>query len=495
MRVPAVYGTHSVDDRFGQSSRPRARADWLACNDSRYGGQIVGDGADRFPRVGGQRGWHRQFLDGELGAERKEFAYTLEPFPVPTAAETHPSTRLPHEITLEFTLRDTDGFKARDPFFLTLVPVPDEPPEVKVRLVGTREPVVTPRGRLPVTGTINDDHGLDRVWWAYTVEQRAATVPAKPSGDPSQTPGTPLTVPARRSGELPLARLPKHLAEYVVKEADVKAADLSLTTGQQLTLTVRAADLCTFPGGPNVGNGETWQLDVVTQDELVTRLEARELLIKQRFEAIVDEMTETRNLLLKMDFTPPEKVGAAAPKAKSAGAEPGERIEETPNFSADQLNKRRLERTLQALQNCRKNGAETADVAAAIEEIRLQLDNNPAPVNDDTGKSHDVARKKRIEAQILQPLHDLVDRMFPDLDKRLAALQKVVDDVSAGPEHRDSAQKQADQILVKMRQVLDAMIKVEDFNVNVVQRLKKIIKAQKELTERTKKSEQDSLGE
>ena len=87
----------------------------------------------------------------------------------------------PHEVTLQFTLRDTDGFKARDPIFLTLVAVPDEPPEVKVRLVGTREPVVTPKGRLPVTGTITDDHGLGRVWWAYTVEERAH------AGNPGET--------------------------------------------------------------------------------------------------------------------------------------------------------------------------------------------------------------------------------------------------------------------------------------------------------------------
>ena len=85
--------------------------------------------------------------------------------------------------------------------------------------------------------------------------------------------------------------------------------------------------------------------------------------------------------------------------------------------------------------------------------------------------------------------------MFPVLDRDLGGLQGKVDDLSAGPERRDVAQKQADQILAKMREVLDSMIKVEDFNVNVVQRLKKIIKAQKELTDRTEKTEQDSLGD
>src|SRR5208283_2552888 len=163
-------------------------------------------------------------------------------------------------------------------------------------------------GRLPVTGTISDDHGLSRAWWHYIVDERAApAIPRAASGDSQQNAGEPPKAPSQRSGEVPLAELPKHLAEYVVKEADVKASQLSLATGQRLTLAVRAADLCTFGSGPNIGSGETWQLDVVSEDELVTRLEAQELLVKQRFEAIVEEMTETRNLLLRMDFTTPEK--------------------------------------------------------------------------------------------------------------------------------------------------------------------------------------------
>ena len=164
------------------------------------------------PAQEGSTAWNRQFPEGELGPEQREFTYAFDPFPalgrrgrppcrsgtpgsVPTrnATESVPTRNAterslqdlaasqPHEVTLQFTLRDTDGFKARDPIFLTLVPVPDEPPEVKVHLVGTREPVVTPRGRLPVAGTITDDHGLARVWWAYTVEERPMpAVPAKP---------------------------------------------------------------------------------------------------------------------------------------------------------------------------------------------------------------------------------------------------------------------------------------------------------------------------
>ena len=279
MRVSSLYGARSVDDRLGQWRGSGPRADWFPRNDSRHGQQAAGDGADRLSASEGSVAWHRQFLGGELGPEQNEFTYTFEPFPAPTAkaaaaanrrrrkgaAEAAPVAKSAPRVTLQFTLRDTDGLKARDPIFLTLVAVPDEPPEVKVRLVGTREPVVTPKGRLPVTGTISDDHGLGRVWWDYTVEERAAaTIPAKPSGDSCRTRRTP-PKPRQRSGEVPLAELPKHLPEYVVKEADVNASQLSLATGQRLTLAVRAADLCTLGNGPNIGSGESWQLDVVSR--------------------------------------------------------------------------------------------------------------------------------------------------------------------------------------------------------------------------------------
>ncbi len=285
---------------------------------------------------------------------------------------------------------------------------------------------------------------------------------------------------------MPLAELPKHLPEYVVKEADVKADQLSLATGERLTLAVKAADLCDFVAGPNVGSGETWQLDVVSMDELLTRLEAQELLVKQRFEAIIEEMTETRNLLLRMDFTPPGMDAAAPPKARSAGSDPGNAPEKTLNLTAEELSKRRLERTLQALQNCRKNHAETADVIAAIEEIRLQLENNQVD---------DEKHKKRIEKRVLQPLHEIVDGMFPLLDKELMDLKEVVDNLSTGPKARDAAQKQADLILAKMQVVLNDMMKAEDFQREVVERLKKIIQKQQELMKQTEKTEQESLGE
>ena len=55
--------------------------------------------------------------------------------------------------------------------------------------------------------------------------------------------------------------------------------------------------------GPNVGSGEQWLLDVVTPEQLRALLESRELVLRQRFESIMQEMTETRDVLAraKMD--------------------------------------------------------------------------------------------------------------------------------------------------------------------------------------------------
>jgi hypothetical protein len=441
---------------------------------------------------------HEELSGDKLRGDHNVFSYSFDPFPNPPVAKGKPAAhaekaaaepkqpaQAPREYTLQFTLSDTDGIKGRDPVTLNLVAVPDDPPDVKVRLVGTREPVVTTKGRVPATGKITDDHGIARAWWDYIVEQpQLVKLPTAPGDKPVEAPKP---VPPR-TGEVAIGDMKGHPGEYVVKDKDtgVEATDLKLAEGQKLTLTVRAADLCDLGEGPNVGSGESWQLEVVTEARLLTLLEARELLLRQRFEAIVQEMTETRSLLLKMGFDPPGKAAAPAPKVKEAGAEPGEAPAPTPELSAGELTSRRLERTLQALQNCHKNTLETAEVAAGVDEIRLQLTNNRVDSEE---------RKTRLDANVSRPLHNIVEEMFPVFEKRLEALQATVGDLTAARAGRDKASEQAEAILAQMEEVLKHMMVMEDFNVAIVERLKKIIEQQKELNDATKKKDREIIGE
>jgi hypothetical protein len=145
-----------------------------------------------------------------------------------------------------------------------------------------------------------------------------------------------------------------------------------------------------------------------------------------------------------------------------------------------------LERTLQALQNCHKNTLETAEVAAGVDEIRLQLTNNRVDSEE---------RKTRLDANVSRPLHNIVEEMFPVFEKRLEALQASVGDLAAGPVYREKAREQADAILVQMEEVLKHMMVMEDFNVAVVQRLQRLIEQHKVLTQDTKAKDTKSLGE
>ena len=75
---------------------------------------------------------------------------------------------------------------------------------------------------------------------------------------------------------------------------------------------MKAADLCDLrPAGPNVGISERWLLDVVSPEQLRAMLEARELVLRQRFEAIIQDVTETRDLLLGTEFVPSLKARRA----------------------------------------------------------------------------------------------------------------------------------------------------------------------------------------
>ena len=69
-------------------------------------------------------------------------------------------------LTIQVT--DNDGVTSREPYRVSLSVVPDEVPQVAVRLSGIGT-AITPDAVLPLVGKISDDYGLDRIWFAYQV--------------------------------------------------------------------------------------------------------------------------------------------------------------------------------------------------------------------------------------------------------------------------------------------------------------------------------------
>jgi hypothetical protein len=386
----------------------------------------------------------------QMSADRMGFSYEMPP--------------LMQDTTLLLTLLDADGIRSREPVRLALVAVPDTPPQLAVRLAGIGT-AITARARLPILGQISDDYGIGRVWFEYAIDQQKSAT-------------RPVLAPRKHPTELPL------------DDVALEVGELGLKPGEKILVSLKAADLCKLGPEPNVGSSERWLLDVVSPEQLRAMLEARELVLRQRLEAIVQDVAETRDLLLRMEFatsggSSTTSAPSATPGVQKPGAEPGEEAEEREDKSpARQLALRTL-RVQQGMQNSRKSAQETLGVAEAVDDIRQQLVNNRIDTEE---------LKQRLGSGIAEPLHRIGEDMFPELDRRLELLEQAVADQRLGPERNLLAQKQADDILLALHKVLGRMIELEDFN-ELVQSLRTIIKEQQRLDEETKQRHKQRIRE
>ncbi|MBN1393628.1 MAG: hypothetical protein JW959_01165 [Pirellulales bacterium] len=376
-----------------------------------------------------------------LDADRRGFSHAVE--------------RLDESATLLFTLTDADGITGRDPVRLVLVAAADQPPQTAVQLDGIGT-AITPQARIPVVGRIADDYGLGRIWFEYVIDDR------EPDDDRT------------------IADPPDAPAAYNLDGAALEVRSLELKPGQKLVVSVRASDLCDLGKGPNIAASERWLLEIVAPDQLRVMLEARELVLRQRFERTLQEATETRDLLARLAF---ESDGSAPPAAAPAGSEPGDAPDNVD--ATDTPERRAALRTLRvqsALGNCRKNAQEVLGVAEAFDDIRKQLVNNRIDTEE---------LKQRLQGGISLPLHRVAGEMFPELEQRIEALLADLEK-PRGPELRNRAQRQADDILLEMRKVLDQMLELESFN-EAVELLRNIVEMQKELKEETQRRHKEKI--
>ena len=341
--------------------------------------------------------------------------------------------------TITFSLDDVDGISSRQPVRTVLAVRADGAPQFAASLRGISS-AVTPQARLPVEGKVTDDYGIDEIWFEYAVDD-----------DP----------PGKKS-----VASPRGSVTEVELNHTLEAGELDLSPGEKLLVTMRAADRYDLGERPNQGASDRWMLDVVTPERLRTMLEAREIVLRQRFETIVEDVRETRDSLQRMDF------------GSSSGADETQ-DEDSP---ARRLASRTL-RVQRALQSSQKDAHETGAVARAFDDIREELINN---------RIYTEELRIRIEDQVVTPLERIVNRMFPELDRRLDELESTIDEPAAGPDNRNRAVAQVDLVLQSMLQVLERMVELEDFN-EAVELLRSIIGAQEELRERTEQRKKDKL--
>ena len=358
---------------------------------------------------------------------------------------------------LTIRVTDTDGVVCREPYRVSLAVVPDELPQVSVRLTGIGT-AITPDAIVPLVGRIVDDYGIGRVWCTYQVndgDTRAREMLNQPEG----------------------AQDFSDLDAFDTRGPDAIGGQraIELQPGETLFLSVRATDDYDLDDKLRVGGSQQFALDVVTVPQLLAMLERRELELRQRFEAIFAKMTDTRNLLGRVDFDDKPEA-ASEPEAKTTPGEP-------PSAVADRALARRRLRVAGALQNVTQSAHEILGLSAAFEDIHGQLENN---------RIDNVDLKKRLREQIALPLRHLGEDSLAQLESQLELVNDRITNPATGAAALADASRQADAVLVEMQQILDRMLELESYN-EVVGLLREIIDDQKTLNERTKKQQTDRL--
>jgi hypothetical protein len=368
------------------------------------------------------------------------------------------------------TVIDTDGVACREPYRVSLTMVPDEVPQIAVRISGIGT-AATPDAVLPLVGEVTDDYGLNQMWFEYAVDNG-------PSGTRR------LTVPS--DGEVKLA------GSF---DLDLRAADdgegrraFTLQPGSKITLSLRASDYYNLSSEPRAGSSPSFSLDIVTVAQLLALIERRELALRERYELIYQRVTDTRNLLARVELAEPaegERENESAELSGNSEATADEKggQTQTPGVVPARAVARRRLRVARAIQDIAQSGEEIVGVAEAFDDLHDQLTNNRIENPD---------LKSRLREQIAQPLHRIGELRMPQLRARIELVEKNILEPVAASSDLIKSLGLADEVLVEMRQVLDRMRELETYN-ELVAQLRGIISDQDEINRRTKETQKIRL--
>ncbi|MFM8252949.1 MAG: hypothetical protein ACKOBW_15240 [Planctomycetota bacterium] len=421
------------------------------------------------------------------GAAAQEFSHTV--------------AAIDGNTTFEISLLDQDQVFSERPHRVVIAAVPDEAPKVDVRLAGIGT-AVTPDVLVPTRGKVEDDYGIAKTWLELQVNDRQS-----------------------QNREFLLGPGGKVDTEVDFRELRSEPMGWELKPQDKLRIRVSAQDRFKLgEAGPNVGGGELYELEVVTSEELLRLLEARELGLRRRFEQIIEEVTELRDSLLRVktelvradstDKAKDEKKDSPAAKDqdknKDQATAAGQNEDQAPaegkpaadkpadgkpadgasdegelgqQTAAERAQTLRLLRVQRASQQSMKSAGEVLGVAVSFEDIREELVNNRVDTED---------RKNRLKEQISDPLKKVVQGDFPELDRKLAELEKALLDSNLAFPAADQSAQQADLVLNELNTVLQNMLDLETFN-ELLDIVRSLIKEQNEVIDRTKLQKKKQL--
>ncbi|MFW6162494.1 MAG: hypothetical protein ACODAJ_06965 [Planctomycetota bacterium] len=340
--------------------------------------------------------------------------------------------------TYALTMKDTEGYAARQPTRFSLKIVPDRKPTVRARLEGIGD-LIVPRATIPVECRMTDDHAVVSAAVVY-----ARHVEGQDEPEPRRLP---LDRSAGAFGSREVGLLHRFEAE-----------PLKLPIGSHLTFRVEATDNDAVTG-PKVGASATFSLRPVTEDELRAELLRREQEQRMEFERLLrDQMKfleNTRALLASIQ-------------------------DQDTTALADE--ERRLLSSTEKKQ--RLVGNRCVAIADRFEVILAEVANNKL-------EEADSPIRQRLAQHIIEPLRLLARRGVLQAADLLdvagkAALRDDGDAAEGTPGRQallDAAAEQQ-ELVESMRSILKYMVKWEGYQ-EAVSLLREVLTAQEQVNERT----------
>jgi hypothetical protein len=213
---------------------------------------------------------------------------------------------------------------------------------------------------------------------------------------------------------------------------------LHVAAGDKLALHISATDNYHMDDLTGlVGEGTHWTLEIVTPERLKTLLEVRETALRQRFDVVIGEVERTKAML---------------------------------NTSPDDYLIARM------LRDTQKEVYDQRTIAEAFELIRKEMLNNRIFTDD---------LQQRLTHRIINPLRNIINSDFPELDKRIEMAKD-------NPPQVQPCREQFDAVITRMQTVRDSMISLESFN-EAVELLRSILKQQQQLRNETLQEKNNRL--
>jgi hypothetical protein len=220
-------------------------------------------------------------------------------------------------------------------------------------------------------------------------------------------------------------------------------------------------------------------------------LERRELAMRARLEQIISELSQMRDLLIKMQqATKLSQAPAADKPAIEEGKADSQATDGEPeSIEEDQARQQRMQtlRSQQAAAQLSKSEGELRGVEREIYQINQELINN---------RVDSVDRRTRLEDKVRKPMQTVLEESWADMAREVQFVEKTYsssEKSEAGvDESIPKAISESNSVIAALVAILNDMVDIQDFN-EAVEMLRGIIDDQDKMMEQTKQERKKQL--